>query len=71
MPISLPKDQQDACENLQDSKCPLKADEDVVFKTKLPILKSYPAIKTEFELNLIGDDNHSHSCFKIDGQIVS
>lgn len=71
MPIKVPKDQQDACEHLEKSKCPLKADEDAIYSINLPILKTFPAMKTEIEVNLIGDNGHSHACFKIDGQIVN
>jgi ML domain len=71
MPLSVPKDQQNACENLRDSKCPLEANQDVIYSVKLPILKSYPSMKTEIEVNLVGDNGNSHSCFKIDGQIVN
>lgn len=71
MPLNVPKDQQDACEHLKDSKCPLNANQNTIYSVRLPILKTYPAMKTEIEVNLVGDNNHSHVCFKIDGQIIN
>lgn len=71
MPLTVTKDHQNACESLKDAKCPLSSNQDVVYSVKLPILKSYPAMKTEIEMNLVGDNGHSHTCFRLDGQIVS
>lgn len=71
MPLNVPKDQQDACEHLKDTKCPLEANQKAIYSVKLPILKTYPAMKTEIEVNLVGDNGHSHTCFRIDGQIIN
>lgn len=71
MPLSVPKDLQNACENLKEGKCPLSSNQDVIYSVKLPILKSYPAMKTEIEMNLVGENGKSHTCFRLDGQIVN
>lgn len=71
MSLNVPKDQLDACEHLKNSKCPLDANQEAIYSVKLPILKSYPTMKTEIEFNLVGDNGNSHSCFKIDGQIIN
>lgn len=71
MPLDVSKEHQDACESLKNVKCPLSSNQDVIYSVKLPILKSYPAMKTEIEMNLIGDHGHSHACFRLDGQIVN
>ena len=71
IPLSIPKDHQNACEHLKNLKCPLDANVDVTYFVEMPILKSYPSMKTEIEFNLVGDNQKSVVCFKIDGQIIS
>lgn len=65
IPYSPPKEQSDGCEHLTDSKCPLDAKEDVTYTMKMPIMKIYPSIKIEIQLELLADDNESQFCFKV------
>ncbi|KAG5671966.1 hypothetical protein PVAND_002131 [Polypedilum vanderplanki] len=71
IPLKVPSDQQNACQHLKNSKCPLIANQEVTYSVELPILSSYPSIKTEIEVNLVGDNQKSLMCFKIDGQIYN
>lgn len=71
IPLSLPASEQNACIHLKNSACPLNPNQEVTFFVEMPVLKSYPAVKTEFEVNLIGDNQKSQMCFKIDGQIIN
>jgi ML domain len=70
MNIDVPKEQQNACAHLENLNCPLQPNQDVIYTVKMPISKSTPTVKTELEINLIGDNNKSHVCFKIDSEIV-
>jgi hypothetical protein len=56
---------------LNDSQCPLDANEDATYILKMPILKIYPTIKIEIQLELIGDNNQSQFCFKVDCEVVN
>lgn len=70
MPISLPKEHQDVCAHLREGKCPLGANQDVLYVAVVPIPKKSPKMKTEIEVNLIGDNQKTLLCFRVDGQIV-
>lgn len=71
MPLTVSKEHENACASLKEAKCPLSSNQDVIYFVKLPILKSYPAMKTEIEMNLVGDNGHSQACFRVDGQIIN
>lgn len=70
MPINLPTEHQNVCAHLKEGQCPLKANQTALYHIQIPILKTYPSMKTEIEINLIGDGNRNHICFKIEGQVV-
>jgi Niemann-Pick C2 protein len=70
LPYDLPGEQKDACNQLKESKCPLDSEEFTIYELSMPILKSYPSIGIEIQLEMFGDNNESHFCFKVDCKVV-
>ena len=69
LPYELPNNQKDGCQQLQSTNCPLDPKEFAIYTLSMPILKSYPSISIEIELNMIGDDSKSQFCFKVDCKV--
>lgn len=70
VPINLPAEHQNGCAHLKEGQCPLKANDEAVYFVETPVKSSFPSMKTEIEVNLVGDNKKSHMCFKIDAQLV-
>jgi hypothetical protein len=71
IPYNLPNEQKDGCKHLKGTRCPLDKGEDSTYVLTMPILKIYPSIKIEIQLELFADENESQFCFKIDCEVVN
>ena len=70
VPINLPAEHQNGCAHLKEGKCPLNVNDEAVYFVEAPIKSSYPSMKTEIEVNLVGDNKKSHMCFRVEAQLV-
>jgi Niemann-Pick C2 protein len=70
LPYDLPSEQKDGCQHIRSTSCPLDSSEFAIYELTMPILKSYPSLNIEIELNMLNDDNQSQFCFKVDCQVV-
>ncbi|XP_039443321.1 NPC intracellular cholesterol transporter 2 homolog a-like [Culex pipiens pallens] len=70
VPFELPADRQDACEWLEDSRCPLSEQEEARYELRLPVEKSYPPIGVDVQLQLVDQDGQVVSCFSVEAKVV-
>jgi ML domain len=62
----MPNEQQNACNHLINSSCPLDATEDVTWQLTMPVLEEYPAeVSLTLEVSLIGDSDQVVTCFNV------
>jgi len=71
IPYQLPGDQADACNHLFGSQCPIDENEDINYQLTMPILKIYPSVNLEIQLEMLDEDNSSQFCFIADCQVVN
>lgn len=71
IPYDLPNEQKNGCQHLTDTRCPLNENEDATYVLTMPILKIYPSVNIEIQLEMIADRGESMFCFKIDCQVVN
>ncbi|KAI5642869.1 ML domain-containing protein [Phthorimaea operculella] len=55
LPVPFPLSQPDACKD-NGLTCPLKGGEKALYRTSLPVLKSYPKVKVDVKWQLTTDD---------------
>lgn len=65
----LPQNLQNACTQLQNSKCPLARNEDATFNFQMPINRSYPALRLGVEVSLVDENNRPVFCNVLDIQV--
>lgn len=70
IPYDLPAEQQNACDHLTDTRCPLDEGEDATYVLTMPVLKAYPSIDIQIQLELLADGDESQFCFKLDCKVV-
>lgn len=70
IPYNLPEEQRNACNHLTDTKCPLEPSEDATYVLTMPVLEFYPLINIEIQLEMLGDQNETIFCFKVDCRVV-
>jgi hypothetical protein len=71
IPYELPGDQKSGCDHLTDTRCPLDENEDATYVLTMPILKFYPSVRLEIQLEMLADQKDSLFCFKIDCEVVN
>lgn len=71
VPYELPGEQKDGCKHLKDTKCPLEEGEDATYVLTMPVMKSYPSISLEIELQLLSETSGQQFCFKVDCRVSS
>lgn len=70
IPYGLPHEQQNGCDHLTDTRCPLDANEYATYILTMPILRIYPSIGIEIQLELLNDQKESMFCFSVDCKVV-
>ncbi|KAJ3656872.1 hypothetical protein Zmor_015917 [Zophobas morio] len=69
--ISLPLEQEDACDGIVNTECPLEAGQDVEYKSQLSVSSDFGEIQFALEFFLLDVDEDSFfECFRADMQIV-
>nr|XP_003705423.1 PREDICTED: protein NPC2 homolog [Megachile rotundata] len=68
--VKYPLPQQNACMDLESSRCPLEKGEVAVYKLKMPIEKSYPKVSLTIQLSLLDERSQSQACIRIPAKVV-
>ncbi|KAL4715615.1 hypothetical protein ACJJTC_006194 [Scirpophaga incertulas] len=68
LPVPFPLPQPDACKD-NGLSCPLKANEQVSYKTSMQVLKSYPKVKVDVKWELKNENGDDVVCVLIPAKI--
>ncbi|XP_052873558.1 NPC intracellular cholesterol transporter 2-like [Anopheles cruzii] len=70
-PFELPADRAAACNWLQNTQCPVSANEDITYRLQMPVLIIYPRVSLILEVNLVDENLRSLACFVLQARVVS
>lgn len=67
---ALPENIANACNHLQNTRCPLSAGEDVVYEFLFPVEDNYPRISVDVELLLSGGGIGGFMCVTVPIRVI-
>lgn len=65
--LGIPYDigQENACDTLTNTECPLDVGEQITYALSMPVLSSYPLVSLTIEFALTDDNNQVQVCFRV------